>query len=116
MISAREALKRLREGNRRFASGVQSGAPWTDQTRRMELVEGQEPFAIILGCSDSRVPAEIIFHHGLGALFVIRVAGNLETAHRQLISVERLRVASELSRGMCHNLNNILTWSPLCER
>src|SRR5436309_11996906 len=87
MISAREALERLREGNRRFVSGVRSNATLTDQTRRSELASGQEPFAIILGCSDSRVPAEIVFDQGLGDLFVIRVAGN-SVASSQVGSVE----------------------------
>ena len=86
MISAREALERLREGNRRFLSGVRSG-DLTNQTRRDELVSGQEPFATILGCSDSRVPAEIVFDQGLGDLFVIRVAGNI-VAPSQVGSVE----------------------------
>jgi len=76
MISAREALQRLREGNQRFVSDEQGDAS-TSQTRRRALVAGQEPFAIILGCSDSRVPAEIVFDQGLGDLFVIRVAGNI---------------------------------------
>jgi carbonic anhydrase len=87
VISAREALERLREGNRRFNSDVQSRAALTSQTRRSELVAGQEPFAIILGCSDSRVPAEIVFDQGLGDLFVIRVAGNI-VASSQVGSVE----------------------------
>jgi carbonic anhydrase len=86
MISAREALERLREGNRRFVTDVRSGTP-TSQTRRTELAAGQEPFAIILGCSDSRVPAEIVFAQGLGDLFVIRVAGNI-VAPSQVGSVE----------------------------
>lgn len=74
MIAAAEALGRLREGNRRFAEG----RPLADTGRRPEeLADGQEPFAIILGCSDSRVPAEIVFDQGLGDLFVIRVAGNI---------------------------------------
>jgi len=77
MISGSEALERLREGNRRFVSDVRSSAALITQTRRSELAEGQEPFAIILGCSDSRVPAEIVFGQGLGDLFVIRVAGNI---------------------------------------
>ncbi|MBI4445980.1 MAG: carbonic anhydrase [Acidobacteria bacterium] len=85
MISAREALDRLREGNRRFVSGIRTGDRWT--TRPRELAEGQKPFAIILGCSDSRVPAEIVFDQGLGALFVIRVAGNI-VAPSQVGSVE----------------------------
>src|SRR5689334_4274092 len=86
MISARDALERLREGNGRFVSGVRSDR-LTGQTRRGELAAGQEPFAIILGCSDSRVPAEIIFDQGLGDLFVIRVAGNI-VASSQIGSVE----------------------------
>src|SRR5688572_5093062 len=87
MISAREALERLREGNRRFVSDVRSRDTLTSQTRRNELAAGQEPFAIILGCSDSRMPAEIIFDQGLGDLFVIRVAGNI-VASSQVDSVE----------------------------
>src|SRR6185369_6197511 len=87
MISAREALERLREGNRRFVSGVRSSYAHTSQARRAELVAGQEPIAIILGCSDSRVPAEIVFDQGLGDLFVIRVAGNI-VAPSQVGSVE----------------------------
>jgi carbonic anhydrase len=77
MISARESLERLREGNLRFVSGVRSGDALTGQARREGLTAGQEPFAIILGCSDSRVPGEIVFDQGLGDLFVIRVAGNI---------------------------------------
>ena len=77
MISAREALLRLREGNARFASNVRGVDAFLSHTRRAELAAGQEPFAIILGCSDSRVPAEIVFDQGLGDLFVIRVAGNI---------------------------------------
>ncbi len=73
MIGAREALERLREGNRRFVSN-RGGA---SATRPSEVAAGQHPFAIILGCSDSRVPAEIVFDQGLGDLFVIRVAGNI---------------------------------------
>lgn len=88
MISAREALDRLREGNRRFVSDVRRHDTLTSQTRRDELAEsGQEPFAIILGCSDSRVPSEIVFDQGLGDLFVIRVAGNI-VASSQVGSVE----------------------------
>jgi carbonic anhydrase len=87
MISAREALERLREGNRRFVAGIRSGDSLASHTRRHELTAGQEPFAIILGCSDSRVPAEIVFDQGLGDLFVIRVAGNI-VASSQIGSVE----------------------------
>jgi carbonic anhydrase len=77
MISAREALKLLREGNQRFVSDVPNRDTVESRARRLELAKGQEPFAAILGCSDSRVPVEIIFDQGLGDLFVIRVAGNI---------------------------------------
>ena len=87
MVPAREALDRLREGNRRFASDVRSLESLLSHTRRAALASGQEPFAIILGCSDSRVPAEIVFDQGLGDLFVIRVAGNI-VAPSQIGSVE----------------------------
>lgn len=79
MISADEALQRLQEGNARFVLGAQ-GRPLATRTRREELTTGQEPFAIILGCSDSRVPAEFVFDQGMGDLFVIRVAGNIVAA------------------------------------
>jgi carbonic anhydrase len=88
MIPAREALDRLREGNRRFVSEAPSREAMPSQARRREVAaSGQEPFAIILGCSDSRVPAEIVFDQGLGDLFVIRVAGNI-VAPSQVGSVE----------------------------
>ena len=87
MISAQDALERLREGNRRFVSGVRSVDTLMSQTQRNELVAGQHPFAVILGCSDSRVPVEIIFDQGVGDLFVIRVAGNIVAAS-QIGSVE----------------------------
>jgi carbonic anhydrase len=87
MISAWDALERLRAGNRRFVSDDRTGDALTSQTRRQALAAGQEPFAIVLGCSDSRVPAEIVFDQGLGDLFVIRVAGNI-VAPSQIASVE----------------------------
>ena len=87
MISALTALERLRAGNRRFVSGDRSSDTLTSQMRLSELAAGQEPFAIILGCSDSRVPAEFVFDQGLGDLFVIRVAGNI-VASSQVGSVE----------------------------
>ena len=86
MVPAREALQRLRDGNLRFAASVR-GADVSQIGRRPELTDEQQPFAIILGCSDSRVPAEIVFDHGLGDLFVIRVAGNI-FAPSQVGSVE----------------------------
>ena len=86
-ISAIEALERLRDGNRRFVAEGRDSEADASQTRRREVAIGQNPFAIILGCSDSRVPAEIIFDQGLGDLFVIRVAGNI-VAPSQVDSVE----------------------------
>jgi carbonic anhydrase len=86
-MSARDALERLREGNRRFASDQRSVDVLASHARRADLLAGQRPFAIILGCSDSRVPAEIVFGQGLGDLFVIRVAGNV-VAPSQVGSVE----------------------------
>nr|WP_240433436.1 carbonic anhydrase [Solimonas sp. K1W22B-7] len=85
--TAREALRRLQEGNRRFVSGERSTDAVAEAIRRNQLANGQEPFAIILGCSDSRVPSEIVFDQGLGDLFVIRVAGNI-VAPTQIGSVE----------------------------
>jgi carbonic anhydrase len=87
MISAQEALRRLRDGNRRFVSGAPANDAFANQSRRAALAEGQQPLAIVLGCSDSRVPAEIVFDQGLGDLFVIRVAGNV-VAPSQVGSVE----------------------------
>jgi carbonic anhydrase len=88
MISARDALERLQEGNRRFVTDdVRSREALTSQGRRTAVAAGQEPFAIVLGCSDSRVPAEFVFDQGLGDLFVIRVAGNI-VASSQVGSVE----------------------------
>lgn len=87
MIPSNEALERLRQGNRRFVAEVHGHESLTSESRRRELTDGQEPFAIILGCSDSRVPAEIVFDQGLGDLFVIRVAGNI-VAPSQVGSVE----------------------------
>src|SRR5262252_1638662 len=87
MMSAAEALARLREGNRRFVASIRDPAASLDAERRARLAAGQEPFAIILGCSDSRVPAELVFDQGFGDLFVIRVAGNI-VAPSQVGSVE----------------------------
>jgi carbonic anhydrase len=87
VIPAVEALDRLRDGNRRFASGTRGDDSLVSRTWRSELVDAQKPFAVILGCSDSRVPVEIVFDQGLGDLFVIRVAGNI-VAPSQVGSVE----------------------------
>jgi carbonic anhydrase len=87
LSTALEALQRLRDGNTRYASNVRSLESMISHTRRGALAEGQHPTAIILGCSDSRVPAEVVFDQGLGDLFVIRVAGNV-VAPSQIGSVE----------------------------
>ena len=87
MVSAREALALLRDGNRRFVADVRSRDSLPSRARRIELAAGQQPFAAIRGCSDSRVPVEIVFDQGLGDLFVIRVAGNI-VAPSQIGSVE----------------------------
>ena len=86
MTSAADALARLREGNRRFVAGQPTTPPLSSFERRA-LAADQAPFAIILGCSDSRVPAELVFDQGFGDLFVIRVAGNI-VAPSQVGSVE----------------------------
>jgi len=87
MITATEALQQLKEGNQRFVSGGRVVKDLTNRKRRSEVIKGQEPFAIVLGCSDARVPLEIVFDHGLGDLFVIRVAGNI-VAPSQVGSIE----------------------------
>jgi len=86
VLSAQGALDALREGNRRFVGELQGDAR-AGNARRRVLPERQEPLAIVLGCSDARVPAEIVFDQGLGDLFVIRVAGNI-VAPSQVGSVE----------------------------
>ncbi|PLX32696.1 MAG: carbonic anhydrase [Ignavibacteria bacterium] len=87
MISAHEALALLREGNHRFAAGESTQNSMTFPDRRQDVADAQYPFAVILGCSDSRVPPEIAFDQGLGDLFVIRVAGNI-AAPTQIGSIE----------------------------
>ena len=87
MMTANEALQRLQQGNKRFVSGVRSVDSLVKKMQREDFVNRQAPFAIILGCSDSRVPAELVFDQGLGDLFVIRVAGNI-VAPSQVGSVE----------------------------
>lgn len=86
MVPAEEALERLRAGNARFAAGAPRARAAGPALLR-ELAEGQRPFATILGCSDSRVPAEIVFDQDVGDLFVIRVAGNV-AAPTQVGSIE----------------------------
>ncbi len=87
MISAHDALLRLQEGNARFAADAVDHGSRGYRARREQLVVGQEPFAVVVGCSDSRVPVEIVFDQGLGDLFVIRTAGNL-VSRTQLASIE----------------------------
>lgn len=88
MVPAKEALELLREGNKRFVKSVRSyETKLSSHARRFELAQEQMPLAVVLGCSDARVPAEIVFDQGLGDLFVIRVAGNV-VAPSQVGSVE----------------------------
>jgi carbonic anhydrase len=87
METAAQALVRLKQGNARFLNRINGGDQRIKSVRPAELVDDQQPFAIVLGCSDSRVPAEIVFDQGLGQLFVIRVAGNI-VAPSQIGSVE----------------------------
>jgi len=86
-MDAVEALHKLKQGNARFINNVRGAEPILSQVRKADFVHGQNPFAVLLGCSDSRVPGEIIFDQGLGDLFVIRVAGNV-VAPSQIGSVE----------------------------
>ena len=110
MLSATEALARLQDGNRRFASSQARGGALADAARRAELVSGQAPFAIILGCSDSRVPAELVFDQGFGDLFVIRVGGNI-VAPSQIGSVEfaAARFGTRLVVVMGHTQCGVVT-------
>lgn len=84
---ALQALERLKQGNARFASGRSELDTTITTARRQQLLAGQQPSAVILGCADSRVPVELIFDQGLGELFVIRVAGNV-VASSQVGSIE----------------------------
>jgi len=76
IVAADEALKRLTEGNKRYVVG-KFIRPHQTSVRRAELIDGQHPFAIVLSCSDSRIPVELVFDQGVGDLFVVRVAGNI---------------------------------------
>jgi carbonic anhydrase len=87
MISPADALQRLRDGNRRFVAGEHRNTDSLGEARRAELVGGQNPFAAIVACSDSRAPVELLFDQGLGDLFVVRVAGNV-AAPSQIGSIE----------------------------
>lgn len=86
-ITADQALERLRAGNRDFVAGIRKPDLQRSGPDSVDMLSEQRPFAIVLGCSDSRVPAEIVFNQGLGDLFVIRVAGNI-VAPSQIGSVE----------------------------
>jgi len=87
MIEPAVALRRLQEGNARFVNNLRRSEAMTSPVRRAEVADNHRPFAVVLGCSDARVPAEIVFDQGLGDLFVIRVAGNV-VAPSQIGSVE----------------------------
>ena len=84
-LTAVQALARLAEGNRRYVQNVRSVDSMLSHSRRD--MQSQRPFAIVLGCSDSRAPAEVVFDQGLGDLFIIRVAGNI-VAPSQIGSIE----------------------------
>jgi carbonic anhydrase len=87
VISSKKALQRLRDGNARFVAGETDRAAVEHEARRKKTVTKQSPFAIVLGCSDSRVPVELVFDQGIGDLFVVRVAGNI-AARSQIGSIE----------------------------
>jgi carbonic anhydrase len=87
MISAKEALQQLRDGNARFVGGEVDASVMASRAHNSDLSAGQKPFAIVLACSDSRVPVELVFDQGFGDLFVIRVAGNI-VAPSQIGSIE----------------------------
>ncbi|MES1925368.1 carbonic anhydrase [Salinisphaera sp. T31B1] len=87
MLTAEQALDRLKKGNQRFVENIEQNETLANHAPRAELVQEQKPIAIILGCSDARVPAELVFTQGLGDLFVIRVAGNI-VSPSQIGSVE----------------------------
>ncbi len=110
MTSAAAALARLREGNRRFVANESTASPLLTPSQRIALTNGQEPFAIVLGCSDSRVPAELVFDQGFGDLFVIRVAGNI-VAPSQVGSVEfaAARFGTRLVVVMGHSQCGVVT-------
>lgn len=76
-VSSDEALQKLMDGNKRYVENQMTGTKLCDLTTRSGLAKSQKPYAIILTCSDSRVPPEIVFDKGLGEIFVVRVAGNI---------------------------------------
>lgn len=102
--AAREALERLREGNRRFVEGGRAMRPRAGSERRRELVDGQAPFAVVVGCSDSRVPVEMVFDQGLGDLFVIRVAGNvIDPSQRGSVEYAAVALGTPLAVVLGHS-------------
>lgn len=111
-LSSEDALKILLDGNKRFIE-QRTIHPHQDNASRKEQIERQEPFAIILGCSDSRVPPEIIFDQGIGDLFVIRVAGNVidkAVVASAEYAVEHLGVSLlvVLGHGQCGAVNAVI--------
>jgi len=110
MIPAQDALARLRDGNRRFVANEPTASAQLTPLQRLALTNGQQPFAIVLGCSDSRVPAELVFDQGFGELFVIRVAGNI-VAPSQVGSVEfaAARFGTRLVVVMGHSQCGVVT-------
>lgn len=113
-LDAEQALARLREGNRRFVDHVVSLEALLSHARREDHARAQRPFAVVLGCSDSRAPAEFVFDQGLGDLFVIRVAGNI-AAPSQVGSVEfaveqfQVRLVVVLGHSNCGAVRATLT-------
>ena len=116
-LDAEQALARLREGNRRFVDHVVSLEALLSHARREDHARAQRPFAVVLGCSDSRAPAEFVFDQGLGDLFVIRVAGNI-AAPSQVGSVEfaveqfQVRLVVVLGHSNCGAVRATLTHLP----
>ena len=110
MTAGQVALKRLRDGNRRFAANAQSVESRLSAARRAELAVAQRPFAIVLGCSDSRVPVEIVFNQGPGDLFVIRVAGNI-VAPSLIGSVEFAAAQYSTRSSPCSVRRGSWSWS-----
>jgi carbonic anhydrase len=107
VITALEALKRLQEGNRRFVEGMRKGVIHTDDVERSTMLESQSPIAVVLGCSDSRVPVELVFGQGFGDLFVMALVVVL--GHTRCGAVEatldQLRLATE---ARSRNLQSIV--------
>ena len=120
---AEDALERLREGNLRYASDLRSPEAMTSHSRRSELAKAQEPCAIVMGCSDSRVPAEIVFDQGLGELFVIRVMSIVDRIrpaieplmHTELAHDPRALKREAVRANVLQSANHLLHGSPILE-